>query len=170
MQNKYRLPWRWVPEYLDTQYYLPIYEPASTAEPGLYIWCWKFNIFEIRCFIYKYGFRTIILPSMLRSTRDVVPGSVRYREGTDVLGRAFKSKSSVQSTRNRVTSLPQHSIGTPPSMPPSQALATRVEVYSVLNEMLGSVPMVRWFESRATIQSCSQSSKSTTSPPSRGLS
>ena len=31
-----------------------------------------------------------------------------------------------------------------PRMPQQVALASRVEVYHMLNEMLGSVPMVRW--------------------------
>ena len=65
----------------------------------------NFSILKIRYLEYKYGFGTRDTPSILQSTRSVVPGRLGTAGGTDVSGGAFKPNCSSPLTRNRVTSL-----------------------------------------------------------------
>lgn len=65
----------------------------------------NFSILKIRYLEYKYGFGTRNTPSILQSSRSVVPGRLGTAGGTDVLGGAFKPNCSSPLTRNRVTSL-----------------------------------------------------------------
>ena len=76
-----------------------------SVDPNSCISASNFSILKIRYLEYKYGFGTRNTPSILQSSRSVVPGRLGTAGGTNVSGGAFKPNCSSPLTRNRVTSL-----------------------------------------------------------------